>query len=442
VTRPLRVTGVAALGLTAAVLAARLVPAAALTDPAGGVIPAGIQLSVPGIYLLLAPLFALWDGVALLSTSRMEGFLLGTLTAYAAWRVTRRCCVRRCLGSAAWREAVMLVLAGAVLAGFGLGGALWHRPMVTLTGVPDTQMVVDFHTHTDSSRDVRGTLVAWYDLEANRRWHDRAGYDVAFITDHNRRTLDVPSVGKPGDPVLCPGSEIGAFKSHVILLGAGSESDRDPYEQELGGLLRLLQESRAAGTPAILSIPEYERNHRDRLGVLLTAGAAGLEISNGSPKANELSGQRRDTVIAIARAHDAAVLGVSDHHGWGATAMTWSLLPRPAGARDGDLCAAAVDVITSEGFQAAQIAERHRVTPDAWWPALLTPVAVVWEGWRSMGWPLTFAWLAWIWVAAVVIGARTLGLRQRVTPPRDPSDRQTRISDGRTGPSGGVNTAR
>ena len=49
-----------------------------------------------------------------------------------------------------------------------------------------------------------------YDLEANRRWHDRAGYDVAFITDHNRRTLDVPSIGAPGAPVLCPGSEIGA----------------------------------------------------------------------------------------------------------------------------------------------------------------------------------------------------------------------------------------
>ena len=399
----------AALGITAAVLIARLVPAPALIDPTGAAIPAGVELAVPGSYLLLAPLFAVWDGVALLSRSRMEGFLLGVVAAYAGWRLLRRWLVRRRFVAALWREALGLTLAAVALAAFVLGGALWHRPMVSLAGVPDSHMVVDFHTHTDSSRDVRGTLVAWYDLEANRRWHDRAGYDVAFITDHNRRTLDVPSIGAPGAPVLCPGSEIGAWKSHVVLLGEGAENDRDPYELELDGLLRLLRESRAAGTPAILSIPEYERNHRDRLGELLRAGAAGLEVSNGSPKANELSGERRDTVIAIAEAHDAAVLGVSDHHGWGATAMTWSLLPRPAGASGGELCVAAVDAIANDGFQAAQIAERHRVAPDAWWPALLTPVAVVWEGWRSMGWPLTFAWLAWIWAAAVVIGpARAL----------------------------------
>ena len=393
-----------ALALTVALLLARLLPAPALVDPAGGTIPHGVELTVPGVYLLLAPLFALWDGVALLSRSRMEGFLLGVVAGYVVWRVARRWFVRRRLLAVLWREAAVLAIALVTLAAFVLGGALWHRPMISLTGVPESHMVVDFHTHTDSSRDVRGTLVAWYDLEANRRWHDRAGYDVAFITDHNRRTLDAPSLGAAGSAVLCPGSEIGAYKSHVVLLGAGAENDRDPYERELAGLLRLLDESRAAGTPAILSIPEYERNHRDRLGQLLAAGAAGLEISNGSPKANDVTAERRDTVVAIARAHDAAVVGVSDHHGWGATAMTWSLLPRPAGADGGELCAAAVDVITKEGFQAVQIAERHRVAPDAWWPALLTPVAVVWEGWRSMGWPLTFAWLAWIWAAAGLMG--------------------------------------
>jgi predicted metal-dependent phosphoesterase TrpH len=401
---------VAALALTAAVLAARLMPAPALIDPAGGVLPTGVRLDVPGLYLLLAPLFAMWDGVALLSKSRMEGFLLGTIAAYVLWRIGRRWVVRRGLLSAAWREAAMLVLAVTALAAFVLGGALWHRPMVTLAGVPASHMTVDFHTHTDSSRDVRGTLVAWYDLEANRRWHERAGYDVAFITDHNRRTLDAPSVGAPGMPVLCPGSEIGAYKSHVVLLGAGAENDRDPYERELDGLLRLLRESRLAGTPAILSIPEFERNHRDRLDELIAAGAAGLEISNGSPKANEITGARRDTVVAIAQAHDAAVVGVSDHHGWGATAMTWSLLARPAGADGGALCDAAVSAIVTDGYQSVQIAERHRVAPDAWWPQLLTPVAVIWEGWRSMGWPLTLAWLAWIWLVALVsvrAGARS-----------------------------------
>lgn len=410
----------AAMGLTAAVLLARLVPAPPLTDPTGGVLPVGLGLEVPGLYVLLAPIFMVWDGVALLSKSRMEGFLLGVIAGYVLWRAARRWLVRRRLLSTIWREAAMLVIATLALAGFVLGGALWHRPMAGLTGVPDSHMAVDFHTHTDSSRDVRGTLVAWYDLEANRRWHARAGYHAAFITDHNRRTLDAPSVGGPGMPVLCPGSEIGAYKSHVVLLGPGAENNRDPYERELDGLLQLLRESREAGVPAILSIPEYERNHRDRLGELIVAGAAGLEISNGSPKANELTGARRDSIVAIAQEHDAAVVGVSDHHGWGATAMTWSLLARPAGAEGEQLCAAAVDAIIGGGFQAVQIAERHRVAPDAWWPPLLTPAAVVWEGWRSMSGALTVSWLAWIWIVALISAPARRGPATRPTHTPEP----------------------
>lgn len=410
-----KVAYAAALMLTAAVLGARLVPVPALSDPTGAAVPHGLGLAVPPGYLILAPLFTVWDGVALLSRTRMEGFLLGLGAGYLCWRLLRRWYRRRPLRSIAWREALLVVIAICALAGFVLGGALWHRPMVALTGVPDSLMVVDFHTHTAQSRDVRGTLVSWYDLEANRRWHDRAGYDAAFVTDHNNRTLDAPSFGAPGAPVLCPGSEIGAWRSHVVLLGPTAPDDREPYEKDMDGLLKLLAESRAQGSPAILSIPEYERNHRDRIDDLLAAGAAGIEISNGSPKASELSGARRDTVISIARDSDAAVVGVSDHHGWGATAATWSLVPRPAEA-DADLCAAAVKTIAAGGFAGTRIAERHRVSPDAWWPALLTPVAVLWESWRSMGWPLTLAWLAWIWAAALVTATARTASR--------PSDRE------------------
>jgi hypothetical protein len=53
------------------------------------------------------------------------------------------------------------------------------------------------------------------------------------------------------------------------------------------------------------------------------------------------------------------------------------------------------------GFPAVRIIERHRLRPDAWWPGWLTPVGVVWETWRSMGWTLAAAWLIWIWALAL-----------------------------------------
>ncbi len=391
----------AALAGSAAVLLARLFPAPALHDPAGAALPAALHLAIPPLYLALAPLFALWDGVALLSIARIEGFLQGLAVAYVAWRVLRRIVRRRRVASAAWREAAVLALAVVALAAFVLGGALWHRPMARLAGVPDSLVAVDFHTHTAYSRDVRGTLVSWYGLEANRRWHAAAGYDVAFVTDHNRRTLEEPSLSPDGGPALCPGTEIGAWRAHVVVLGRDAPDDRPHHKRDFDGLVRLLGESRARGAPAILSIPEYERNHRDRLGELLLAGAAGLEISNGSPKANALAGARRDTVIELARAHDATIVGVSDHHGWGATAMSWSLVPRPPTAAGAELCDAIVARVRNAGFDAAQAVERHRVEPGSAWPMLLTPAAVLWEGWRAATWPLALAWLAWIWAAVV-----------------------------------------
>ena len=120
---------------------------------------------------------------------------------------------------------------------------------------------------------------------------------------------------------------------------------------------------------------------------------------NASPKANELSRAERDTVIALARAHNRFVVGVSDSHGWGATSMVWNLV-HLAGDRPSDPCRAILQSLRS-GFPAVSIIERHRLRPDSWWPAWLTPIGVVWETWRGMGWGLTAAWMIWIWTLAL-----------------------------------------
>jgi hypothetical protein len=61
----------------------------------------------------------------------------------------------------------------------------------------------------------------------------------------------------------------------------------------------------------------------------VAAGLDGFEIVNASPKANELSRTRRDSVVAWP-GPGRFVVGVSDHHGWGATSMVWNLVPIPS----------------------------------------------------------------------------------------------------------------
>ena len=390
------------LGLTAGLLAARAWSAPPLADPLGDPLPPTLHLAYPPLYVLLAPLFTVWDGVSMLSMSRLHWFLIGLLPLYLAWRGGRALWWR-----IAWsdvppprapirRELGLLALS---LAGLGLfvgAGLLWHRPMAALAGAGPDVVVFDVHSHTNVSHDVRGTLMKGFDTEANLRWHRRAGFDAVFVTDHNTVSGFRPHAGAPA---LCPGIEISAWRAHVVLLGDSAPVDQRRYNRSLDALELLLRESDSVyGALSVLSLPEYERNHWARLDSLVAAGADGFEIVNAAPKANEITRARRDSVVALARRTGRFVVGASDSHGWGATNLVWNLLtvpgPRPEGAA---ACSAVLQALRG-GFGATRIVERRRLRADSAWPGWLTPVGVVWETWRAMAWPLTIAWLAWTWL--------------------------------------------
>jgi hypothetical protein len=331
----------------------------------------------------------------MLSMTRLTGFLQGLAVLYVLWRVLAW---RRSPNSASsrlggrWlREIGTLLISLVCLLLYFVIGLLWHRPMLSLAGVPPEFSVVDFHSHTNLSHDVRGTLMRGFDAEANRRWHARAGFDAVFITDHNTPTL---APYRPGHPTLCHGTEVSAWGAHIVLLGDTLPISGREYRSGLAGLLRLLSVSdTAVGALSVASLPEYRRNHWNRLPELIAAGLDGFEVVNAAPKANELVRAERDSVIGLARTNNRFVVGVSDIHGWGATSLVWNLVQVPPQSRQ--LCA---DILARlrKGFPAVHIIERHRLRPDDAWPVWLTPVGVLWETWRSMDWRLTLSWIVWI----------------------------------------------
>lgn len=392
----------AAAVLTAGIAAAQLwcrVPA--LSDVSGAPVPAAFHLHVPSLYLFFGPVFTLWDAVSLLSLRRLEGFMIGVGVLYLLWRGSRWLGWRN---RPSWRQELgVLALTLTILAAFLTVGALWRRPMLALAGPTQEYAVVDFHSHTSASGDA--AVPAWraFDVEANRRWHRRAGFDAAFVTDHNRAT-EVGSAGSAGsaeDIVLCPGMEISAWRAHIVLLGGTMPADGRRYDDSFGGLLALLSDSDSMYRAlAVASLPEYERYQWANLGRLIEAGVDGLEIVNAAPQASELTRARRDSVIRLARAHDLFLTGVSDNHGWGATSMAWSLVRAPVRRAGVALCHGILEALRRDGFSAVRVLERHRLRPDDWWPLWLTPIGSVWESWRSMGTALTVSWIVWIWGVA------------------------------------------
>jgi hypothetical protein len=412
-----------ALAVTLFLVAARLGGVTPISDPVTAAPLGSLHLSVPAAYLVFAPVFTLWDGISMLSLSRLWGFLLGLAILYLLWRIVRYVVGRRRVRRwprAILRELGILLLSTVMLLGFLLLGALWHRPMLSLAGVSPEYRVVDFHSHTNASHDVVGTLMASFDAAANRRWHRRAGFDAAFVTDHNvvsheSRVASREPREAAGGTVLCPGIEISAWRAHIVLLGDTMPVDRGPYSSSLAGLLDLLQDSESRfGALTMASLPEYRRNHWSRLDTLVAAGLDGFEIVNASPKANELTRTERDSVISLARVHDLFVAGVSDSHGWGATSMVWNLIQIPPMMPSSSLCGAILSRL-HDGFSAVRVYERHRLRTEAWWPVWLSPLGMLWEVWRGMDWQLTGAWLVWIWVLWGVGRLTEIGLRRRAS---------------------------
>jgi hypothetical protein len=413
--------GVGPVILTLILLGSRLDSVPALSDPVAGSVPPSIHLAIPTLYLVLAPVFTAWDGISMLSMSRLQGFLIGLAGLYLIWRILRQALARRSLKSRSFwlRELTLLAISLGSLVVFLLVGAMWHRPMLSLAGVPRGDLVVDFHSHTNASHDVRDTWMRHFDVAANLRWHARAGFDAVFVTDHNvvsrqstvasRQLVDsLQQRGARGATVPCPGIEVSAWQAHIVLLGDTLPVDRDPYSGSLSGLLRLLRISDSAySSLSVASLPEYRRSHWNRLDTLVDAGLDGFEIVNASPKANELSIEDRNRVVDLARLHDRFVVGVSDNHGWGATSMVWNLMQVPR--TDATLLCSSILTRLGGGFPAVRILERHRLRADDRWPMWLTPLGVLWETWRSMGWRLTLSWIVWIWL----LGALSIALRRR-----------------------------
>lgn len=409
---------VLAIILSLLILAAKLFfPVPALSDPTGAAIPAGLHLTFPFLNSLFAPLFDTWDVVTLLTLPRLQAFLLGVAALYLFWRLVGAVTSRRW----DWPQEVGVLGGSAVLLTlFLLGGIRWRRPMAHLADVPSTALVVDLHAHSSVSHDVRGVLQGGFDVAAEQAWHRRGGYDLFFVTDHNRidgwqRTKGgegLAGMADEGPPVVCPGEELSLWRAHIVVLGNLDSIPRSMYADSVPGILRLLAESEQRwGGVTLASIPEYDENHFASLPTWIAAGLDGLEVSNAAPKANRQTLAHRDSVVTLARTSGRWLAGVSDQHGMGATVQSWTLVSsemapthdRPMPAR----CQDVLHVLATRGFAATQVIERHRLRGDSAWPVWATVIAVPWEGWRAAGWVQVMSWLGWIWIIVLFSDRRT-----------------------------------
>jgi hypothetical protein len=369
-------------------------------------------------YLLLAPVSAILDTITLLTVRQHVALVLTLLLGWAAWWWwTRR---ERDLAAEPSRRAVRVAsrigIALVLIVGVYAVAVLVPRPMASLETNSPAVLAVDFHTHTKYSHDGRWN----WEVDDVRRWHRKAGFDVAYITDH--RTFDGAREGWANNPsqsgtetLLLPAIEVVWKGEHVNVLDA----DR-MYRGIIDAPLRDIDDealrlaSLVPGNEPVLieTIP-------GDLSKVLTAkgrgtpGVRAIELIDGAPRGLAQSRQQRARILDIADSANIALVAGSDHHGWGHTAAGWTLLliPNWRAAPPEEVSRAIAATLRSGGRGSTKVIERYVANTDEAALVPFTVPLVTWGMFRTLSTDERVVWVAWI--AALMLLARVRRVRWR-----------------------------
>jgi hypothetical protein len=419
--------------LTALLIAGAVWPVAPLRDAAsGGATDARLHLSAA--FVVLAPLNNTLDALSLLSVREHAAVWLALAAAYGAWRFFASRAGRargRTADRGAMHEVRLLAMALVCLIAVYATGALVSRPMaaIELPSRDSDLVTIDFHSHTNASHDGR----TWFTPERNRAWHQAAGFDVAYISDHF--TFAGADAGVRANPphagdgtVVFSAIECLEGGEHVNVLGVTS-ADYALFNGRYLSPAAVGAAISAGRTPpvTIQTIPG-SLGRVPRAGMADVVPVRAIELSDAAPRGLSDSDRNRTRILALADTLGLAIVAGSDNHGWGRTAAAWSVMRVP-GWRALDPLALEDQIengIRADGRRAVRVIERTRpVWPTneaargvSGWVSIATGAPrflgqFVWQLAATRSWPERVSWLAWLWGAVVFVIYRRAAIIRR-----------------------------
>ena len=352
-------------------------------------------------YLVLAPLCDVMDALTLLGVRQTLAVLTSLALLYLLWRVARW----RRTGAARLTRELRLVLRalGALVAFYGCT-ILAPRPMAPLALDDPDVVKFDVHSHTNASHDAR----ADFDVEANRAWHRAAGFDVAYITDH--KSFDGANEAVRSNPrhagdrlVFLSGLEFIEKGDHLNALGAN--------EQNVVWTRVDIRRARPHLPPALQTEPVLIQTIPEDLSAVPAPdtqgrrGVLGIELSDGAPRGIDQGQRDRQLILRIADSLDLALVAGSNNHGWGRTAVAWSLMRIPGWrALTPDSLGTVIEQrIRVQRWHAVQVAARR--SPDPGRSSLTlaaTLPAAAWNLLVTLSPAERVSWIVWAWVATAL----------------------------------------
>ena len=390
--------------LTACVVVAQLFALDPLVDVVTWTAPASARLSYPVLHVVFAPLTLLADWLNGGSRRDLIGFGVWALLAYVLARLAahRPPPARRAVREAAYGIGFVLALAAFFAWGYWL-----PRPIPRLVAPDPDVLILDVHSHTAMSHDGRPGFGA----AQNARWHARAGFDAAFITDHNvfgaATAWRRESAGRR--PRLLDGEEVSLSGIHLLTLGITHVVPHEPYDASWDSTGALVQRLHADSVFLVPTLPEDWRHHSGaEFGQLSEWGVDGFEIWTSAPQAMDLPPSARRTVISWSRLENRPTFGSTDMHGYGNAATVWNLVRLPGWRSLGEsaLTRALLAHWRSGGFASNQVVALRRWLPETRLGSAFDVPVNLGLLLRTASRPHAALLLGWIWLIALARARR------------------------------------
>ena len=294
-----------------------------ITDSAGGPPPAGVTLHLPGWYLASSPVSRLLDAMSILSTAQSIAVFATLAVIVVAVTLLRR------TSRPLWKRiAIALALLLLTLGAFEAAVVFAPRPMAQLRVNDPDVVIVDFHSHTGTSHDVRKSFTH----EDNRDWHRGAGFHVGYISDHVKFDGAVAArAGNParaGDATSLLTAVEGRYHKIMSTIVFGLD-ERDTALLNKRG--NVLSHATASGRRPVSIIALPNRNLDSiTVGILDSLeNFKAIELVDAAPRGLAQLDREEQKVREIASRLGLVLVAASNNHGWGRTAAAWNLVRVP-----------------------------------------------------------------------------------------------------------------
>jgi hypothetical protein len=356
--------------------------------------PAGVALDLPLSYVVTSPLSRTLDALTLLSNPQSIAALLTVaLIVVVSLGLSRE--------NKSWKWwTIRIVALTAVIALVEGAVAFLPRPMAKLHVDDPSIVVVDVHSHTGASHDVRKS----FDAEDNRAWHSAGGFNAAWITDHVKFDAAVGArSGNPkraGDGVsLLTGVEGRYHKiMSTIMLGV---DERDTALFNKRGNLLPGAPARGSGPFTIIALPNRNLDSVTLASLDSIEHFAALELIDAAPRGLGQFDREEARIRSLASRLRLTLLAASNNHGFGRAVAAWNLVSMPGWQT---LTPDHLGAQLEENFRLTQPEIVMRTRPRTYGASLpLTLPVIAWQTLGSLTMSERVSWIVWIWGTALML---------------------------------------